>query len=175
LETIVSQVTFCHQNSVNSGYPASVKPAALNPLSRDTRSQTMKMIFAAIASTLLVSTAFAQTAAPAMSSGRPTQAAGEANLKAGAMAQPDATKTDAAARHVSATPDKAEAKVHAKKTGAARTEKTQAHKIAKKQHSVVASTHKATTKTDAGKPDSRQASARPAKTDGDKIDTTQTN
>lgn len=131
----------------------------------------MKMIIAAIASTLLVSTAFAQTAAPAMSSGQQSQPAGQANLKAGAMAQPDATKTGASAKHVSATPDKSEAK----KTGVARTEKTQAHKISKKPHSVVASTHKATNKTDVSKTDSREASAKPVKTDGDKADTTQTN
>ena len=135
----------------------------------------MKMIIAAIASTLLVSTAFAQTAAPAMSSGQQSQPAGQANLKAGAMAQPDATKTDASAKHVSATPDKSEAKAHAKETGVARTEKTQAHKISKKPHSVVASTHKATNKTDVSKTDSREASAKPVKTDGDKADTTQTN
>lgn len=135
----------------------------------------MKMIFAAIASTLLVSTAFAQTAAPAMSSDHQTQATGEANLKAGATAQPDAAKMDASAKHVSATPDKTEAKVHARKTGVTRTEKTQAHKMVKKQHNGVASTHKATTKTDAGKPDSREANARPTKTDGDKAGTSQTN
>lgn len=135
----------------------------------------MKMIFAAIASTLLVSTAFAQTAAPAMSSGQQTQPAGEASLKAGAMAQSDAAKTDASAKHVSATPDKSDAKAHAKKTGMARAEKTQAHKISKKPHSVVASTQKATNKADAGKTDSKEASAKPVKTNGDKTDTTQTN
>jgi predicted transglutaminase-like cysteine proteinase len=175
LEAIVSQVTFCHQNSVNSRHPASVKPAALNLFSRDTRSQTMKMIFAAIASTLLVSTAFAQTAAPAISSGQQSQPAGEANLKSGAVAQPDTTKTDASAKHVSTTPDKSEANAHAKKPAAVRTEKTQTHKIAKKPHSVVASVHKTTNKTDAGKTDSKEASAKPVKADGGKADTTQTN
>jgi hypothetical protein len=175
LEGIVSQVTFCHQSSVNSRHPANVKPAALNLFSRDTRSQTMKMIFAAIASTLLVSTAFAQTAAPAISDGQHTQAAGEANLKAGAMAQPDAAKADASAKHASATPDKTDAKIHASKTQAARTEKTQAHKISKKPHSVVASAHKPTTKADASKPDNKEANSTAAKTDGAKADTTQTN
>jgi hypothetical protein len=135
----------------------------------------MKMIFAAIASTLLVSTAFAQTAAPAMSSGQQTQPAGEASLKAGAMTQPDATKTAASAKHVNATPDKSETKAHAKKTGVARTEKTQAHKISKKPQSVVASARQATTKTEASKTDNKEASAKPVKTDGDKAATTQTN
>jgi hypothetical protein len=173
LESIVSQVTFCHQHSVNSCRPDSVKPAALNLFSRDTRSQTMKKIFAAVASTLLVSTAFAQTAAPAMSSGQQqTQAAGEANLKAGTAAQPDAAKADAKADVKAGA--KTEAKTDAKKSAAAHTQKIQAHKVSKKTHSV-ASTHEAKTKADASKQDSKEANSTAAKTDGAKADTTQTN
>jgi hypothetical protein len=184
LESIVSQVTFCHQHSVNSCRPGSVKPAALNLFSRDTRSQTMKKIFAAVASTLLVSTAFAQTAAPAMSSGQQqTQAAGEANLKAGTAAQPDAAKADAKTKQVSATPGNADAKAEAKadtktdakKPAAVHTQKTQAHKVSKKTHSVVASAHDTKTKADASKQDSKEANSTAAKTDGAKADTTQTN
>jgi len=37
-EAYISAVTFCHQNSVNSCDPGSVKPAALNLFSRDIRS-----------------------------------------------------------------------------------------------------------------------------------------
>jgi hypothetical protein len=135
----------------------------------------MKMIFAAVASTLLVSTAFAQTAAPGMSSGQPTQAAGEANLKAGAAAQPDATKTHASSRHVSATTDKSEAKAHLTKTVAVRTEKTQDHKVSITKHGVASGADKATNKADAGKAPSKEARSTPAKTDGAKADTTQTN
>ena len=58
----------------------------------------MKMIFAALASALLVSTAFAQTAAPAMSGDQQTQAAGQANLKAGGATSTDAAKAGASTK-----------------------------------------------------------------------------
>jgi hypothetical protein len=144
----------------------------------------MKKIFAAVASTLLVTTAFAQNAAPAMSSGQQqTQAAGEANLKAGTTAQPDAAKADTSAKQAGATAGKTEGKTLAKtdaksdvkKSAAAHTQKTQAHKVSKKTHSVVASNHEAKTKADAGKQDSKEANSTAAKTDGAKADTTQTN
>jgi hypothetical protein len=169
--TFISAVTFCHQNSVNSCDPASVKPAALNLFSRDIRSQTMKMIFAALASALLVSTAFAQTAAPAMSGDQQTQAAGQANLKAGGATSTDAAKADTSAKQASTSTEKTEAKVHAKKTGAVRTQKTQAHKVTTKKHAAVASAEK----TKATGDSSKEASTAPVKTDGAKTDTTKTN
>jgi len=131
----------------------------------------MKKIFAALASALLVSTAFAQTAAPALSSGQQTQAAGQANLKADAAAQPDAAKTGTAAKQASTGTDKTEAKVQTKKTAAAHTKKTGDHKIGKKKHTAVAGADKATTRKEANK----EASTAPVKADGAKTDTTQTN
>lgn len=137
----------------------------------------MKTIFAAVATTLLVSTAFAQTAAPAMSNGQQTQPAGEANLKAGATAQPDAAKADASAKHVNATAGKADAKdtKEAKKTEATHTQKTQAHKVSKKTHGTVASAHETKTKADVSKQDGKGVNSTAAKTDGTKADTTQAN
>jgi hypothetical protein len=170
-EAFISAVTFCHQNNVNSCDPASVKPAALNLFSRDIRSQTMKTIFAALASALLVSTAFAQTAAPVRSGDQQTQAAGQANLKAGGATSADAAKVDTSARQANTGTEKSEAKVHAKKTGAARTQKTQAHKVSEKNHAAVASTEK----TKATGDSSKEASTAPVKTDGAKTDATKTN
>ena len=47
----------------------------------------MKTLFAALASALVVSTAFAQTAAPSAAQPAQTQAAGQANLKASTAVQ----------------------------------------------------------------------------------------
>ena len=109
----------------------------------------MKTMFAALASALLVSTAFAQTAAPAPapapSTAAPTAAqAGKTDLKAGG-----ATKT---------TADKASAEGGVKKIPAAHA-KAKAHKVSKKTHAVKAGAEKA--KTDA----SNEANAGAAKTD----------
>ena len=105
----------------------------------------MKTMFAAMASALLVSTAFAQTAAPAPSTAAPTAAqAGKTDLKAGG-----ATKT---------TADKASAEGGVKKIPAAHA-KAKAHKVSKKTHAVKAGAEKA--KTDAG----NEANAGAAKTD----------
>jgi hypothetical protein len=105
----------------------------------------MKTMFAALASALLVSTAFAQTAAPAPSTAAPTTAqAGKTDLKAGG-----ATKT---------TADKASAEGGVKKIPAAHA-KAKAHKVSKKTHAVKAGAEKA--KTDAG----NEANAGAAKTD----------
>ena len=131
----------------------------------------MKMIFAALASALLVSTAFAQTAAPAMSGDQQTQADGQANLKAGGATSKDAAKVDTAAKQASTSTEKTEAKVHAKKSGIAHTQKTQAHKVSKTKHAAVASAEK----TKATGDSSKEASTAPVKTDGAKTDTTKTN
>ena len=131
----------------------------------------MKMILAALASTLLVSTAFAQTAAPAMSSDQQTQAAGQANLKAGGAAPTDAAKIDVSKKQAGASTEKTEAKVHAKKTGVAHTQKTNVHQISKKKHAAVASAEK----TKAAGDSSKEASTAPVKADGAKTDATKTN
>ncbi|WP_122157430.1 hypothetical protein [Paraburkholderia sp.] len=131
----------------------------------------MKMILAALASTLLVSTAFAQTAAPAMSGGQQTQAAGQANLKAGGAASTDAAKTDVSKKQDSASTQKTEAKLHAKKTAPARTQKAKAHQVSKKKHAAIASSEK----TKATGDSSKEASTAPVKADGAKTDATKTN
>ena len=133
----------------------------------------MKKIFAALASALLVSTAFAQTAAPAMSVDQQTQAAGQANLKAGDAASTGAAKTDNSAKQASTGTDKTNATLHASKTkaGAVHTEKTKAKKVSKKKHAAVASTEKTKATGDA----SKEASTAPVKTDGAKTDATKTN
>ena len=131
----------------------------------------MKMILAALASTLLVSTAFAQTAAPAMSVDQQTQAAGQANLKAGGAASTDAAKTDVSKKQASASTEKTDAKVAVKKTGVAHTQKTKAHQVSKKKHAAVASAEK----TKAAGDSSKEASTAPVKADGAKTDTTKTN
>ena len=131
----------------------------------------MKIILAALASTLLVSTAFAQTAAPAMSADQQTQAAGQAHLKAGGAASTDAAKIDVSKKQASGSTEKTEAKVHAKKTGVAHTQKTRTHQVSKKKHAAVASAEK----TKATGDSSREASTAPVKADGAKTDTTKTN
>lgn len=137
----------------------------------------MKKIFAALASALLVSTAFAQTAAPtaapATSGDQQTQAAGQANLKAGGATSTDAAKTDATAKQASTGAEKTEAKVKAKKTasGTSHVQKAKAQKVSKKKHAAVASAEKTKANGEAGK----EASTAPVKTDGAKTDTTQTN
>jgi hypothetical protein len=135
----------------------------------------MKKIFAALASAMLVSTAFAQTAAPtaapAMSSDQQTQAAGQANLKAGSATSTDAAKTDATAKQASTGAGKTEAKARKTKGGTAHVQKAKAQKVSKKKHSTVASAEKTKASGEAGK----EASTAPVKTDGAKTDTTQTN
>lgn len=137
----------------------------------------MKKIFAALASALLVSTAFAQTAAPsaapAMSGDQQTQAAGQANLKAGGATSADAAKTGASAKQASTGADKTEGTVKAKKTksGIAHVQKTEAHTVSKKKHAAVSSTEK----TKATGESSKEANTAPVKTDGVKADTTKTN
>ncbi|WP_144152049.1 hypothetical protein [Paraburkholderia sp. BCC1885] len=116
----------------------------------------MKKIFTALTSALLVSTAFAQTAAPAMSGDHSTQAAGQANLKADGAMSTDAAKSDV--------------KPQTGKTGGVHTQKTRAKKVSKKKHAAVASVEK--TKASG---DSKEANAAPVKTDGAKADTTKTN
>jgi hypothetical protein len=170
-DTFVSALTFSHKSSVNSRHPASVKPAALNLFSRDIRSHTMKKIFAALASVLLVSTAFAQTAAPASSSGQPTQPAGQANLKADAAAHADAGKADTSVKQASTATDKTDAKASSKKTVATHTAKTKAHKVSKTKRANVAGVDKTKTQSDT----SKEASIAPVKTGGTKADTTQSN
>jgi hypothetical protein len=99
----------------------------------------MKTMFAALASALLVSTAFAQTAAPASPTPVTTAAqAGKADLKAGTEAQAGATKT---------TADKASAEVGVKKIPATHT-KAKAHKVSKKTHAVKVGAKKAKTDAD---------------------------
>src|ERR1700744_1789598 len=131
----------------------------------------MKMILAALASTLLVSTAFAQTAAPAMSGDQQTQAAGQANLKAGGAASKDAAKTDVLKKKNSASTEKTEAKLHAKKIAPTHTQKTKAHQVRKKKHASVANAEK----TKAAGDSSKEASTAPVKADGAKTDATKTN
>ncbi|AUT76786.1 hypothetical protein [Paraburkholderia hospita] len=112
----------------------------------------MKTMFAALASALLVSTAFAQTAAPApapSTSATMAAHAGKADLKAGTEAQPGATKT---------TAGKASGEAGVKKIPAAHA-KAKAHKVSKKTQAVKAGAGKA--KTDAG----NEANAAAAKTD----------
>ncbi|CAN7781109.1 hypothetical protein LJR267_010118 [Paraburkholderia hospita] len=110
----------------------------------------MKTMFAALASALLVSTAFAQTAAPAPSTSATMAAhAGKADLKAGTEAQPGATKT---------TAGKASGEAGVKKIPAAHA-KAKAHKVSKKTQAVKAGAGKA--KTDTG----NEANAAAAKTD----------
>ncbi|SIT37085.1 conserved exported hypothetical protein [Paraburkholderia piptadeniae] len=110
----------------------------------------MKTMFAALASALLVSTAFAQTAAPAPSTPVTTATqAGKADLKAGTEAQAGATKT---------TAGKASGEASVKKIPVAHA-KTKAHKVSKKTHAVKAGPSKV--KADAG----NEANGAAAKTD----------
>ncbi|MBP0588182.1 hypothetical protein J8I87_00250 [Paraburkholderia sp. LEh10] len=116
----------------------------------------MKTIYAALASALLVSTAFAQTAAPTPTDPTTAVQAGQANMKASAEVQTDASKIDGAAKEAgsvtnkattSAT-DKESAEVHANKKPAVHVKKTQSHKLSKKEPGIEAAPQKA--KTDAG-------------------------
>ena len=116
----------------------------------------MKTIYAALASALVVSTAFAQTAAPTPSTAATTAAqAGQTNLKASTEVQTDASKINGAAKEASSVTDKATSKatdtasaeVHANRTEV-HVKKTQAHKLSKKEPGTEAAANK--TKTDAG-------------------------
>ncbi|MEX3936635.1 hypothetical protein AB4Y32_33505 [Paraburkholderia phymatum] len=110
----------------------------------------MKTMFAAMASALLVSTAFAQTAAPAPSTpATATTRAGKADLKAGTEAQAGATK---------ATVGKASGEAGVKKIPTAHA-KAKAHKVSKKTQAVKAGP--STAKADAG----NEANGAGAKTD----------
>jgi hypothetical protein len=116
----------------------------------------MKTLFAALASALLVSTAFAQTVAPNTAQSAQMPPAGQANLKASPAAQTDATDKGATA---------AATKAHMKKTSAAHTATT--HKAPKK---AAVKTSAAKSKTESAK----EASNAPAKADGAQTDTTKT-
>jgi hypothetical protein len=134
----------------------------------------MKKIFAALASVLLVSTAFAQTGAPASSGDQPThaatQATGQANLKAGNAMSGDAMKADASGKQAATSTDKSEAKVPGKKAAGVHTQKAKAKKVSKTKHITAASADK--TKATG---DSKEASTAPVKADGARTDTTKTN
>ncbi|EEA03574.1 conserved hypothetical protein [Burkholderia sp. H160] len=125
----------------------------------------MKTLFAAVASALLVSTAFAQTAAP--STAQPAQpaqatqmpAAGQANLKANTAVQAGATKDVVT---TTKAPAEATKQKHVKKIST-HTKKT--HKSASKN---AVETSAAKSKTDSAK----EASKTPAKADGAQTDTT---
>jgi hypothetical protein len=124
----------------------------------------MKTLFAAVASALLVSTAFAQTAAP--SAAQPAQAtqmpaAGQANLKASTPIQTGATNDSAT---TAKAPAEAATQKHVKKTSA-HTKKT--HKSARKN---AVETSAVKHKTESAK----EASTAPAKADGAQTDTTKT-
>ncbi|MDE1180241.1 hypothetical protein [Paraburkholderia sp.] len=109
----------------------------------------MKMIFATLAGTLLASTAFAQIAAPSVAAlqwqAQPsTQAAGQANLKAGTSAQnglansplsgPSGLDTSRTIGH------HADTNLHARKTNAARPEAAQPDRAAAHQANHVGNT-----------------------------------
>ncbi|CAN7780188.1 hypothetical protein LJR267_010182 [Paraburkholderia hospita] len=128
----------------------------------------MKTIYAALASALLISTAFAQTAAPTPSTAATTAAqAGQANLKASTEVQTDASKINGAAKEAGSVTDKATSKatnkasaeVHANKKPAVYIKKTQAHKMSKKEPGTEAAANK--TKIDAG----NEVSTAPVKAD----------
>lgn len=128
----------------------------------------MKTIYAALASALLVSTAFAQTAAPTPSTAATAAAqAGQTNLKASTEVQTDASKINGAAKEAgsvtdkatSKATDKASAEVHANKKPAVHVKKTQAHKLSKKEPGNEAAANK--TKIDAG----NEVSTAPVKAD----------
>ncbi|HEY1213781.1 MAG TPA: hypothetical protein VGE93_09150, partial [Bryobacteraceae bacterium] len=79
-----SRATHFSHFSVNPCRSCRVIPAALNFSAATKMENYMKTMFAALASALLVSTAFAQTAAPAPSTPATTVAqTGKAELKAG--------------------------------------------------------------------------------------------
>lgn len=128
----------------------------------------MKTIYAAFASALVVSTAFAQTAAPTPSTAATTAAqAGQTNLKASTEVQTDASKINGAAKEASSVTDKATSKatdtasaeVPANRKPAVHVKKTQAHKLSKKEPGTQAAANKA--KTDAG----NEVSTAPLKAD----------
>ncbi len=148
-------VTFCHHKHVNSGRPAGVKRTALNTLSRNiTESKSMKTIFAALASALLVSTAFAQTAAPATA---------EAHLKA----PKSGVGLKAGVSNTSVSANNAVTDAPAVKPAAGAKTKTHA-KVAQKKHAAEANVARA--KTDAG----NEANATQARADNTKAETTKT-
>jgi hypothetical protein len=121
----------------------------------------MKTLFAALASALLVSTAFAQTAAPAPSEA--TQPAGQANLKASTAVQTGASNDTTATTHAKA-PSSTTAKSHVK---------TSSKHTAKKHNAVKktpADSSAAKTKTDGA----QEANNAPVSADGAKTGTTKT-
>ena len=119
----------------------------------------MKTLFAALASALLVSTAFAQTATPAPSEA--TQPAGQANLKASTAVQTGASNdTTTHAKAPSGTTAKSHVKTSSKHV-------TKKHKAVKK---TPADSSAAKAKTDG----TQQTSTAPVNVDGAKTDTTKT-
>ncbi len=105
----------------------------------------MKTIFAALASALLVSTAFAQTAAPASSTAAATAAAqaGQTDTKASTEVQAGTTKTDASTNEAGTAPKKVIHGVHSKKKSVEHGAKTQGHKLHKKEQSAETGADKA--------------------------------
>ncbi|MBT2794153.1 hypothetical protein [Paraburkholderia strydomiana] len=119
----------------------------------------MKTLFAALASALLVSTAFAQTAAPAPSEA--TQPAGQANLKASTAVQTGASNdTTTHAKAPSGTTEKSHVKTSSKHT-------VKKHNAVKK---TPADSSAANKKTDGA----QEASNAPVSADGAKTGTTKT-
>jgi hypothetical protein len=107
----------------------------------------MKTIFAALASALLVSTAFAQTAAPAPSTPA-TIATPAGHTDLSTEVQAGAKKTDVSTKKASTETDKAGAEVHAKKKSVVHAEKTPVHKLSQKKQNIEAGADKV--KADAG-------------------------
>ncbi|MBW9106217.1 hypothetical protein [Paraburkholderia phenoliruptrix] len=128
----------------------------------------MKTLFAALASALLVSTAFAQTAAPAPSQSSQSaqaQPAGQANLKASTDVQTGASDQSAAtAKAPAKTTDKATAKPHVK---------TSSKHVAKK-HKAVKKTSTDSSAAKAKTDDAQETSNAPMNPDGAKTGTTKT-
>jgi len=108
----------------------------------------MKTMFAALASALLVSTAFAQTtAAPAATTNANATAstqAGQADLKAGTAAQNGSLKAGTSATEASTMNEKAATKGHAMKKSSPHAKKTHAHKMSKKKENTAAGADKTT-------------------------------